>query len=86
MEDIPVGVRDTLCQVLAEAHKTEERETALALLDTARRVATNKLAEGDRQDRLLHGCERATTAFDAGNRELARAYIAAMERRLCGND
>ncbi|MEF8812738.1 MAG: hypothetical protein V5A55_02850 [Halovenus sp.] len=83
MDELPVDVRDTLCQVLAEARRTDDSETALALLDTARRVSANKLADGDRRARLLHGCERATVAFEEGEPARARAYVTAMERRVC---
>jgi len=81
--ELPVDVRDTLCQVLAEARRTGDSGTALALLDTARRVSTNKLAGSDRLDPLLHGCERATAAFKEEDLTRARAYITAMERRVC---
>ena len=60
--DPPTDVRDALRQLLGEAAAAaRERDpgTADDLLDTAARVAENKLPEGDLRARLLFGTERA---------------------------
>ncbi|PSQ42655.1 hypothetical protein BRD17_08245 [Halobacteriales archaeon SW_7_68_16] len=83
-DEVPTDVRDTLGQLLSEAHDAvgERPETARDAIDTVDRVATNKLPEGDRQDRLEHGCRAAADALDAGDDALAREYLRAMTRRL----
>ena len=82
-DEMPADVRSSLGQLLAEARKaasTGETETARSLLESAQTVATNKLPDGHRRDRLRHGCLSAHDALPDG--PLAAAYIAAMERRL----
>lgn len=82
-EEMPADVRSSLGQLLSEARDAAtagDSETAAALLESAHTVATNKLPEGARRDRLRHGCLSASEALPDG--PLAAAYIAAMERRL----
>ena len=80
---MPADVRSSLGQLLSNARRYARRgddEVARSLLETAGTVAENKLPEGDRRERLRHGCSAATEALPDG--ELAAAYVEAMERRL----
>ena len=79
-DDIPPDVHDTLTQLLVAAADAlpEDEATARASLDTVSRVVTNKLAEGDRQDRLLHGCDAVADRLDAGDDAAAVAYLESM--------
>lgn len=82
-DEMPADIRSSLGQLLAEARnyaKTGDSDTAASLLESAHTVATNKLPEGTRRDRLRHGCLSAHDALPDGT--LATAYIIAMERRL----
>lgn len=82
-DEMPADVRSSLGQLLAEARNyatTGDSDTAASLLESAHTVATNKLPEGTRRDRLQHGCLSACEALPDG--ALATAYIVAMERRL----
>jgi len=82
-DEMPADVRSSLGQLLEEARiaaTAGDSETAEALIESAHTVATNKLPEGTRRDRLRHGCLFASEALPDGT--LAAAYIAAMERRL----
>ena len=82
-EEMPPDVRSSLGQLLSNARRSArngDHETARSLLETAGTVAENKLPEGDRRDRLRHGCAAAIKALPDG--ELAAAYAGAMERRL----
>ena len=82
-DEMPADVRSSLGQLLREARRAATAgyiETAQSLLESAHTVATNKLPEGHRRDRLQHGCLSANDALPDG--PLAAAYIAAMERRL----
>lgn len=81
-EDVPADVRSVLTQLL-EATRTrlhewddEQARTTLATIET---VATNKLPEGDRRARLLHGCERVRATLD-DDPTTAIEYLRAMER------
>lgn len=81
--EMPPDVRSSLGQLLSNARRSAQdgdHETARSLLDTAGTVAGNKLPEGDRRDRLRHGCSAASGALPDG--DLAAAYVEAMERRL----
>lgn len=81
--DLPADVEATLTQALAEANdRTDDPETVRKLLDTVRRVATNKLPEGTLREQLLFGCDRARSALDDDDRVAASEYIAAMQRRI----
>ena len=82
-DDVPHDVRAALAQLLDRAGRAAEAgddDTAAALLDTARTVATNKLPPGDRRDRLRHGCRAASAALPDGT--LAAAYADAAVARL----
>lgn len=81
--EMPADVRSSLGQLLSNARQSAragDAETARSLLETAGTVAENKLPEGDRRDRLRHGCSAAAEALPDG--ELAAAYVEAIERRL----
>lgn len=83
MDEMPADVRSSLGQLLSNARKRArcgDDDVARSLLETADTVAENKLPDGDRRDRLRHGCAAATEALPDG--ELAAAYVEAMERRL----
>jgi hypothetical protein len=82
--DLPTDVRDTLRQLLAEAAAAaRERDpgTAVDLLDTAERVAENKLPAGDLRARLLFGVER-TRLLAADEPLVAAEYCRAMRDLL----
>lgn len=80
-DDVPADARSVLSQLIGE---TRERlrewddEQALETLETIETVSRNKLPDGDRRDRLLHGCDR-TRATLADDPETAMAYLRAME-------
>lgn len=82
MDEVPSDAAAVLGQLLHEAREGcrewAEADT-LAALDTVESVARNKLPEGDRRARLLHGCERvrATVGDDPAT---AMEYLRAMER------
>ncbi|CCQ35687.1 uncharacterized protein Nmlp_1485 [Natronomonas moolapensis 8.8.11] len=81
--EMPPDVRSSLGQLLSNARQSArdgDAETARSLLETAGTVAENKLPEGDRRERLRHGCAAAVGALPDG--ELAAGYVEAMERRL----
>jgi hypothetical protein len=82
--DLPPDVHDTLVQLVDAAADAlpEDERTARASLDTVSRVVRNKLADGDRKDRLQHGCESVTAQLDAGDHATAVAYLDAMRERL----
>lgn len=82
-DEMPADVRSSLGQLLAEARKAAtdgDAETATSLLASAHTVATNKLPDGHRRDRLRHGCQAAEQALP--DEQLVAAYISAMEQRL----
>lgn len=82
-DDVPHDVRAALSQLLdraARAAEAGDAETAAALLDTAGTVAANKLPDGDRRDRVRHGCAAAREALLDG--ALAAAYADAAAARL----
>ena len=82
-DEMPADVRSSLGQLLAEARNyatAGDSDRTASLLESAHTVATNKLPEGTRRDRLRHGCLCAHDALPDGT--LATAYIVAMERRL----
>jgi len=82
-DDVPHDVRAALAQLLdraARAAEAGDAETAAALLDTAGTVAANKLPDGDRRDRVRHGCRSAREALPDG--ALAAAYADAAAARL----
>jgi hypothetical protein len=82
--DLPPDVHDTLVQLVDAAADAlpEDERTARASLDTVSRVVRNKLADGDRKDRLEHGCTIAVKRLDAGDHATAIAYLEAMRERL----
>ena len=86
-DEIPHDVRASLDQLLAEAGAAAERgdaDTALATLDTAETVATNKLPAGERRDRVRWGCAAALDALPNG--DLAAAYATATRRVVGASD
>jgi hypothetical protein len=82
--DLPPDVHDTLVQLVDAAADAlpEDERTARASLDTVSRVVRNKLADGDRKDRLQHGCTVVTERLDAEDDAAAVAYLEAMRNRL----
>jgi hypothetical protein len=82
--ELPPDVHDTLVQLVDAAADAipEDERTARASLDTVSRVVRNKLADGNRKDRLQHGCESVTDRLDAGDHTAAVAYLEAMRERL----
>jgi hypothetical protein len=81
--DVPHDVRAALTQLLdsaGRAAETGDTETAASLLDTAETVAENKLPDGDRRDRIRHGCAAARGALPDG--DLAAAYADAAAARV----
>jgi len=83
-DGLPPDVHDTLVQLVDAAADAlpEDERTARASLDTVSRVVRNKLADGDRKDRLQHGCDAVTERLDAGDHAAAVAYLRAMRDRL----
>jgi len=84
--DLPTDVRSVLTQLFATARSALDAgdvETAREAVGSAETVVTTKLPEGDRRDRLAHGCERVETLLaDEPDTAGAAAYLAAMEARL----
>jgi len=82
--ELPPDVHDTLVQLVdaaGDALPGDER-TARASIDTVSRVVRNKLADGDRKDRLELGCDAVGERLDAGDHATAVAYLRAMRDRL----
>jgi len=82
--DLPADVESTLTQLLAAARtalREGRPEEARSAVDTARTVARNKLAAGDRRDRLVHGCDRVVDLATA-DPAVAAEYLDAVRRRL----
>lgn len=46
----------------------------------------NKLAEGDRKDRLLHGCDAVADRLEAGDDAAAVAYLKSMREHVERSD
>ena len=82
--ELPPDVHDTLVQLVDAAADAlpEDERTAHAALDTVSRVVRNKLADGDRKERLQHGCDAVDERLDAGDHATAVAYLHAMRDRL----
>ena len=82
--ELPPDVHDTLVQLVDAAADAlpDDEGTARASLDTVSRVVRNKLADGDRKDRLQHGCTVVDERLDAGDDAAAVAYLEAMRDRL----
>jgi hypothetical protein len=84
--DLPTDVRTVLAQLFAEARAAlDDGDVRIAreAVGSAATVAATKLPEGDRRDRLRHGCDRVRALLaDDPDTEAAAAYLAAMERRL----
>jgi hypothetical protein len=87
-DSLPPDVHDTLTQLLAAAADAlpEDETTARASLDTVSRVVANKLAEGDRKARLLHGCDAVADRLDDGDHAAAIAYLESMRERVERSD
>jgi hypothetical protein len=87
---IPADARVVLAQSFGEAERSlrsGDRETARALVATARAVSTNKVPAGERRTRLLDGCDRIVSILDGdGNgsdrRALAAEYCGALRRTV----
>lgn len=83
MTELPADVQETLGQVLAEAQeRVDDPEVSGQLVDTARRVTTNKVPEGALKERLLIGCDAVTEALAEDEQAVAVEYLASMERRV----
>ena len=84
--DLPTDVRTVLAQLFAEARAALDDgdvDTAREVVESAETVVATKLPEGDRRDRLRHGCDRVRALVaDDHDTAAAAAYLAAMERRL----
>ena len=68
-DEMPADVRLSLGQLYGGARiaaTAGDSETAKALLESAHTVATYKLPEGTRRDRLRHGCLSASEALPDG--------------------
>lgn len=78
--DLPADVEAVLSQVFERVPAAMDRgesETALALVETARTVTTNKLPPGDTREILLSGCDRlAAVVSGTGNTEARQALAA----------
>ncbi|MFC7098643.1 hypothetical protein [Halobaculum marinum] len=82
--DLPADVEVALVQLVESARvavREGRTDEALAAVGTAETVAANKLPEGDRRERLLHGCGRVADLADA-DPAVASEYLDAMRRRL----
>ncbi|MFC7136815.1 hypothetical protein [Halobaculum litoreum] len=82
--DLPADVEAALTQLVEAARdavRDGRTDDALAAVDTARTVASNKLPAGDRRDRLVHGCDRVAD-LAADDPAVATEYLAALRRRL----
>lgn len=80
--DLPSNADAALAELLDDARRQAragETDELVATLDTLAAVARNELPDGDRQERLLHGCERV--AVHAGDDyAVAAEFLRAMER------
>mgnify|MGYP006274387795 CR=1 FL=1 len=83
-DDLPADVEAALIQ-LVESARVAVREgrpdEAVSTVETARTVARNKLPDGARTERLVHGCERVAD-LAADDPAVAGEYLDAMRRRL----
>lgn len=87
-EDVPPDVSATLAQLFEEGQQAledDDRETCRQTVESAERVVTNKLPEGELRGQLLHGCERVRHLLDPEtdeDPEVAIEFLTAMQRRL----
>lgn len=83
---IPADIRAVLTQLFAEGRRSlgdGDVATARDIVASARTIVRNKLPEGERRERLLHGCARVASLLDGTpESDAAAAYLSAMERRL----
>jgi len=82
--DLPADVEAVLDQLFTEARaafRDGDVETGVSAVETASRVARNKLPEGELRERLLYGCERVE-AVATEEKEVAAEYAAAMARHV----
>lgn len=79
--DLPSDVDAALAELVESARgyaRAGETDALVETLDTLATVAGNELPEGDRRDRLLHGCERV--ADHAGDDyAVATEYLRSMD-------
>lgn len=85
-DDVPSDVYSVLAQLLTEGRTASvdgDLDTVGDVVDTVRRVSTNKLPESDLRARLLHGCTLLGDELDGEpDTDALAAYFRAMERRL----
>lgn len=82
-DDVPPDVQTVLCQLFGagrEALDEDDPERCGRIVDSASTVVTNKLPDGERKARLLHGCKRVQTLLEEDETAAATEYLAAMER------
>ena len=85
-DDVPTDVQTVLCQLFGagrEALEAGKIERCERIVDNAGAVATNKLPEGERRSRILHGCERVRALLGEEELAVADEYLVAMDRRIC---
>ncbi|GAA0257527.1 hypothetical protein [Halobaculum roseum] len=83
-DDLPADVEAALTQLIESARvavREGRPDEAVAAVDTARTLARNKLPDGERTERLVHGCDRVAD-LAADDPPVATEYLDAMRRRL----
>lgn len=84
-DDVPTDVETVLAQLFAagqDALEEESFDTCRQVVGSIESVATNKLPEGDRRARLLHGCERIRELLAENEVAAAAEYLRAMDAQL----
>lgn len=82
--ELPADVESVLTQLVESARvavREGRPEDAVAAVETVRTVARNKLSDGERTRRLVHGCDRVAD-LAADDPPVAAEYLDAMRRRL----
>jgi hypothetical protein len=84
-DDVPTDVETVLAQLFAagqDALADDDIDTCRQVIGSAESTAANKLADGERKKRLVHGCERVRALLEEGENETAAEYLRAMDDQL----
>ena len=77
---LPADADDALAELLDDARehaRSGEDDELVETLDALAAIARDELPDGDRKDRLLHGCERVET-HAGDDYAVATEYLRAM--------
>ena len=84
-DDVPTDVETVLTQLFAAGQDAIDEgniDTCRQVVGSVESVATNKLAEGKRKERLVHGCERVRKLLAEEEYTVAAEYLRAMDEQL----